>query len=379
MSATRYPAGGSAEGYLAHGIGPDFGGKTVRGRLGFASGKLIFQHGGGDTVWELAALTVRVGGHNNTQIFFENPAAGSSSVYTSDSAVLQDPSLAHLAHLRRKHSHPDKQDKSTHLLIFALVAVLVVIVGLVVVVVTQKNRAVRAIANRVPVEWEEKLGETTFKQIAAGGEVLHNSEWHPYVASITNRLLPALPNTGYQFKFHIMRDTNINAFAMPGGYVVILTGLLERAARPEQVAGVVAHEIAHVTLKHGIRNIIESAGLMIVVAAVFGDIQGLGGIVVEGSRYLMQQKFSRDFEREADEVGWEYLRKAEIDPRGMIEFFETLREMEQSGGMAMEGGLSLLSTHPATSERIERLRAKWEAEPSKASFKAIQTPGGVAK
>lgn len=379
MSATRHPAGGSPEGYIANALGQEFGGRTVRGRLGFASGKLIFQHEGGDTVWDLAALNIRVGGHNNTQIFFENPAASNSSVYSSDPSVLRDPALAHLAHLRRKHTHPDKQDKSSHLLLFAFIGLLVAIIGVVTLVVTQKDRAVRAIANRVPVEWEEKLGDATFKQIAAEGEILTNSEWHPYVAAITNRLLPALPDTGYQFKFHIMRDTNVNAFAMPGGNVVILTGLLERAARPEQVAGVVAHEIAHVTLKHGIRNIIESAGLMIVVSSLFGDIQGLGGMVIQGSRYLMQQKFSRNFEREADEQGWQYLKKAKIDPRGMIEFFESLREMEESTGNELAGGLSLLSTHPATSERIDRLRAKWETEEANTEIEALKAPLPAAK
>jgi predicted Zn-dependent protease len=135
------------------------------------------------------------------------------------------------------------------------------------------------------------------------------------------------------------------------------------------VAGVLAHELAHVTRRHSLRNIIKSAGLIITLQALIGDMSGLFGIAAEGSRYLLQQKFSRDFEREADDTGWDYLVAANIDPRGMTRSFEKIRDMIAASDMAvMEGTLALANTHPTSQERIDRLTKKWEATANKENF-----------
>src|SRR6185295_147454 len=174
-------------------------------------------------------------------------------------------------------------------------------------------------------------------------------EWEAEVAKIRSRLLPALTNSGYTFQFHIMQDTNVNAFAIPGGHVVILTGLLERADSAEEVAGVLAHEIAHVTKRHSMRSMMQSAGLVVLIQSIFGDTSGVVAILTQGSQFLIEQRFSRDFEREADDVGWNYLVRANIDPQGMIEFFEKLKKIVAASGMGqMESSLALLNTHPAT-------------------------------
>jgi predicted Zn-dependent protease len=234
---------------------------------------------------------------------------------------------------------------------------------------TQKDRIADYIANKIPVEWESSFGDRVFQQFESEGNMLTNSVWDGPVSNITARLLPVVEKSGYEFKFHIMSDTNVNAFAIPGGHVVILTGLLESAKTPEEIAGVLAHEIAHVTRRHSLRNIVKSAGLIITLQALIGDTSGLLGFATEASRYLLQQKFSRDFEREADDTGWSYLVQANIDPRGMTHFFEKLRDMmNSSGDAAMEGMLALANTHPTSQERIDRLTAKWEQTEKKSGF-----------
>jgi len=241
--------------------------------------------------------------------------------------------------------------------------------GGIVLLWTQKDRIAEYIANKIPVEWETKFGDQVFASFESEGKILTNSVWDGPVSNITSRLLPIVEKSGYEFKFHIMSDTNVNAFAIPGGHVVILTGLLESAETPEEIAGVLAHEIAHVTRRHSLRNIIKSAGLIITLQALIGDASGLFGLATEASHYLLQQKFSRDFEREADDTGWSYLIAANIDPRGMTRFFEKMREMIASSGMAsMEGSLSLVNTHPTSQERIERLTRKWQETPKKDAF-----------
>src|SRR5690606_32430743 len=124
---------------------------------------------------------------------------------------------------------------------------------------------------------------------------------------------------------------------------------ISAAETPEEVAGVVAHEIAHVTEQHSMRQIISSTGLFLIIQAFLGDASGLLGALADNSYFLLNQKFSRDHEREADEKGMELLIAANIDPQGMISFFETLEEEHAD----MPSALNMISTHPATKERIK--------------------------
>ena len=251
---------------------------------------------------------------------------------------------------------------------FALVFFALIFAGIVLLWM-QKDWIAEKVANRIPISWEQKFGDHVFAQFEKDGAMLTNSPWAPAVSNITSRLVAVGAKSGYEFKFHIKQDTNVNAFAIPGGHVVILTGLLEHADSAEEVAGVLAHEIAHVTRRHSLRNIIKSAGLLVLLQALFGDATGLLGMAAEASQYLLEQKFSRDYEREADDTGWSYLIEANIDPRGMTRFFEKLQKLyENTGSAAMENSLALINTHPATQERIDRLAEKWEQLPKKSGF-----------
>ena len=317
----------------------------------------------------VSGLVVRRGGHNGEQIFFEHPQVPGWSIYSSDPALARDPLLRVQPEIARQLAAADKSRRSTPAPVRIAMLLLALFFGGLALLWTQKDRIAEYIANKIPVEWEARFGDQVFAQFAREGKMLTNSVWDEPVSTITSRLLPVVEKSGYEFKFHIMSDTNVNAFAIPGGHVVILTGLLESADSAEEVAGVLAHEIAHVTRRHSLRNIIKSAGLIVTLQALIGDASGLFGLATEASRYLLQQKFSRDFEREADETGWSYLVQAKIDPRGMTRFFEKLRDMmAQSGAAAMEGALSLANTHPTSQERIDRLTAKWEETSGKNGF-----------
>jgi predicted Zn-dependent protease len=140
------------------------------------------------------------------------------------------------------------------------------------------------------------------------------------------------------------------------GHIFIHTGLLKAADRPEELAGVLAHEMAHITRRHAFRKLIESSGLYLVAQYFFGDATGITAALANSSELLLKQKYSRDFEREADDTGWQYLVEAKIDPRGMIDFFEKLKADEAKSGSGSGTGPDLLSTHPSTAERIRRLK-----------------------
>jgi len=160
--------------------------------------------------------------------------------------------------------------------------------------------------------------------------------------------------------------------------MAIHTGLLLKAEAPEEILGVMAHELAHVEMQHSMRNLVEMLGLYAVISAVFGDVSGTAAILVNNAPYLLKMKFSRDHEREADTRGFEYLMKANLDPRGLVEFFRKIQqEQQESSTPNMEGALSILSTHPATDERINNLNKLIEQKGGQGPYRKIDLDYGA--
>lgn len=343
--------------YKAQAYAPETTASVNDGTLAISAEGVRFDSPNATTTLPLNGLTLRRGGHNDEQIFFEHPEFPGWSIYSSDPALAKDPLLtANPAFAKQLNAAQRSRNSIPKPVIFSL-AFFAILFGGFLLLWTQKDRIAETVANRIPLAWEEKFGDSVFAGFEKDTIPLTNSPWAPALTNITARLLPIVESTGYNFKFHIQQDTNINAFAIPGGHVVILTGLLEHADTAEEVAGVLAHEIAHVTRRHSLRNIVKSAGLLVVLQAALGDASGLLAIASEAGRYLLEQKFSRDFEREADETGWSYLIDAKIDPRGMTRFFEKLNKI--TANSPMENSLSLINTHPTSQERIDRLNEKW--------------------
>jgi len=158
-----------------------------------------------------------------------------------------------------------------------------------------------------------------------------------------------------------------NAFALPGGHVVVTTGLMGLADRPEELAGVVAHELAHMTQRHVFRKIISSSGPYILCRLFMRDNSGLLGVLAGSSQLLVSQSFSQEYETEADDVGWQYLVAAHIDPRGLPDMLGKLQAEYESMNMAHLVPQAF-SSHPATDKRIRRLQAKWAKLKDKSGF-----------
>lgn len=210
--------------------------------------------------------------------------------------------------------------------------------------------------DRIPVEWEEKLGESAYGDFLARQEIVKEGLAVTAVEEITSRLVEQIPNNPYTFRVTVVKSDVVNAFALPGGAIVVFTGLMKKAESGEEVAGVMGHELNHVLKRHGLERIVKQLGLMAVVAILVGDQQGLVGLVKQIGVELLTLKFSREQETEADLTGLQLLHRAKVDPSGMIRFFERLSEKE-------EGRMEWLSTHPMSRGRAERLKAELAALP----------------
>src|SRR5262245_16312769 len=215
---------------------------------------------------------------------------------------------------------------------------------------------VEVAVSRIPVEWEQKLGESAYRDFLINQEVVKEGPGVGAVEEMTRRLTEQIQNNPYKFQVTVVKSDVVNAFALPGGYVVVFTGLMKKAESGEEVAGVLSHELSHVLQRHGLERIVKSLGLWTVVAIVFGNQQGLVGMMKQLGFELLTLKFGREQETEADLTGLKLLQQAKIDPSGMIRFFERLSEKD-------EGRVEWLSTHPMSTTRAERLKAELAALP----------------
>ena len=174
-----------------------------------------------------------------------------------------------------------------------------------------------------------------------------------YINRLGQQLATVTPFEPYTYQFTLVNDSSINAFALPGGFIFIHRGILEAADREAEVAGVIAHEIGHVALRHGTNQLsktyIAQAPLAL-LGGIFGGGSGVGSILTQlgvgfgvNSIFL---KFSRDAERQADLLGAQILYDAGYDPKGMTGFFE---KMEAEAG---EGGSEFFSSHPNPGNRL---------------------------
>ncbi len=216
--------------------------------------------------------------------------------------------------------------------------------------------AVNLAVDRIPVEWERQLGETAYRDFLGRHTVVKEGPAVDAVQEMTRRLTDQIPGDPYRFEVNVVRNDAVNAFALPGGYVVVFTGLLRKAESGEEVAGVLSHEFNHVLQRHGLERVVKQVGLMTVLSILFGDQQGLIGLTKQISGELLTLKFGRAQETEADLAGLQLLRRAKIDSSGLVRFFERMAEQQREP-------IEMLSTHPMNAARVERLNAEAKALP----------------
>jgi predicted Zn-dependent protease len=217
----------------------------------------------------------------------------------------------------------------------------------------------------VPTTWDQKVGKEAFQDLQDFFELTTEPALTNRVHLVAQRLKKGLPPDAPKFKFHVAKTIIVNAVALPGGDVVVMHPLLYKAT-PEELAGVMAHEMAHVIHRHAMRQLAQEVGPAFISKMIFGGDSALAALV-EGSSQLGQLHYSRRAERQADDTAFDILVNANIDPRGLTSFFEKLRHMERFGG----GEASVFSTHPATADRILHLQKRWEKLPKKTGFQPV--------
>ena len=191
---------------------------------------------------------------------------------------------------------------------------------------------------------EKNLGELILETITATEESIKNEKINAVIDSIKVRICRTKTIDCEKIKVHIIRHSDINAFALPDNHMVIYTGLIEYADNAEEVAGVMAHEIGHMEKNHVMKKLVKEIGLEMLFAMAGGDA-GFE-IARETGKTLSSSAFDRKHEREADEYAVETLALANIDPQHLSNFFFRLSQKH-----SMPEELAWISTHPDSKER----------------------------
>lgn len=223
-----------------------------------------------------------------------------------------------------------------------------------------------------PVQ-ERRMGEAIMRKIRQDPAYIEDREITEYVRRIGERLVAAAPEaTGQSFEFFVVYDPMVNAFALPGGYIGLHSGLITTAQTESELASVVAHEIAHVLQRHIARQLqtqnqlgrLSMVGLVLAVLAARSNPQVAEAAVVTSGALPTAAflNYSRDFEREADRVGFQILQSSGFDVHGMPDFFGRLQKATR---LYENNAPGYLRTHPLNTERIADMQNRVQDAPFK--------------
>ena len=217
--------------------------------------------------------------------------------------------------------------------------------------------------NKYSVQDDVKLGQQAAAEVEQQMPILNDREATNYVEEVGRKLVSAIPSqfqhSEFRYQFKIVNASDINAFALPGGYMYVNRGMIEAAKNEGEMAGVMAHELSHVALRHGTAQATKQSNpvnqLPAIGGAVLGAIFGgtLGGIAQTAGQItssLIFTKYSREYEEQADTLGAQIMARAGYDPQDLANMFKTIEQ--QSGGSRSP---EFLSDHPNPENRFENI------------------------
>jgi beta-barrel assembly-enhancing protease len=207
-----------------------------------------------------------------------------------------------------------------------------------------------ALADKMPRQYEIKLGESIAEGAMKGLDIdedrsLALQDFSTYIDF----------QTDYPLDFTVVRSEDINAFAMPGGKIVVFDALLDKLETPEALAGLLAHEATHVKKRHSLKGLARNLSGYLFVSILFGDLSGLTSVLVENANSMYTLGYTRSLEHEADAEALQTLAHNHLDQQGLVSLMNTLNEATagiDSLGFDMKK-FQFLSTHPLTEDRIE--------------------------
>jgi len=312
------------------------------------SGLELHIAGGARAFWPYGDIAQTQGAYAHEPVRLERGHPIPEAVVVEDPAFLE--ALQRFARENaRQFESPRHRARLVRLVVLAGAGSIAVIAGLFLWGIPALAELVTPI---IPLSWETALGESVVQQLAPDDLRCGNGRLQDSVDGIVTRLAAARPDSPYRFHVTVVDEPVFNAFAAPGGQIVLFRKMLQSTENPEELAGVLAHEMQHIYHRHAMKALVRDLSTAAIVGAVFGDVSGVGALAVTAGRTLTTLRYSRETESEADREGLRLLQAARIDPGGMVRFFETLKKQTGDSGLP-----AYLSTHPDTEQRLAEMKA----------------------
>jgi beta-barrel assembly-enhancing protease len=333
--------------YNALAYGDEFEDGREAGSIKIEGDKLIFFNEKIELFILKKDLKIELGGTANRQIFLKSNTSN-IKFSTADNQLLKHDFFVKDGDLSNASKEIQKSKNITKATIYAALALF--LVGIFAVILSRKA-IVKTLAKGVPNSVEETLGSGYIAQLKLTSSLDTSSEAY-HILNKKIQLLTLKLNSRQQFKTYIVDADDVNAFALPGGFMVFNSALLKKADSWEEVLGVASHEIAHVTENHHTRGVLSNIGIFTVLSLMFGDGSAMTDLLFGAGASLENLSYSRDFESEADVKGFEYLYNAKINPKGLRIFFGKLEKESKIASAIPE----FISTHPSNVNRIEEIK-----------------------
>lgn len=197
----------------------------------------------------------------------------------------------------------------------------------------------------ISVDSEIKMGNQLFNGLKEDITIDHNA------TTILQNFADQLHlSKDYPIRVSVAVSEEVNAYALPGGHIVVNSAILRELKTPESLVALLCHESTHINRRHSMQNILSSMGTGFVISLFTNGGGSAAKVLVDNANFLLQMKYSRTLEMQADLEGMRLMEKNLINPKGMMELMQTLKQTEEDGGLQ---SLSFLRSHPLTDERID--------------------------
>jgi len=303
--------------------------------------------------FDLRKARLELGGFDQNMIYvYPDSETKTPVVMLQNLDILQELTTSPNLSVRQKAEEVKSHRKKKKINKVIGISIIVIFLAGAIALASQKASAI--VVKLIPVKWDEKLGDFAYPSAVASLAPGSSKISDPYVIDgleeIRKVLTNSLNNSKFKYSITILKAPMENAFALPGGKIVIFSGIILKSESAEELAGVIGHEIMHVEKRHAMRQIVSKLGILTVLQILVGDISGAGGVILQAGSELLSLGYSRSMESEADLEGIELLFRAGIPVEPLIKFFKKMSDNENE-----LKSMEWMLTHPLSKNRAEKL------------------------
>lgn len=301
----------------------------------------------------LSDIDLRAGGFQGDRIILHSRVTGESLASKDKAFLIALKELHHAGRLQGDVSEASKRLWWTPFRhITGWIAVLVCLGVATALLYLAADSLIEVAAGKFPRTFDKRLGDIAFARCVDEDKLDKKKAEVQRVRALGKKLLDHADTSGYGFEFHVVDDKELNAFSLPGGKIVIYSELVRELKSNDELAGVLAHEISHVILRHGMHQALHKSGLSATIEALWANDPRLVGGKLARLLEFEELSYSRKQEEEADRSGLQLLIKAGFPPNGLLRFLERI-DREYGSNQKMR---AMFSTHPDPDKRIESIK-----------------------